>query len=275
MTDHTPIPSRQAVLPPISDPTVHAEIDRLARRYLNAGGIAMELMNAIGGKAEGLLERLPAPVRARMDRITHSALNRAFDAASRSRGMLSNRGDWFNRALSTASGAAGGVAGIAGATIEMPITVTLLLRAIMDIAAEHGFDPDSDLARREALHVFASAGPLVDDEGADLGMLAARMTITGQTVQTLIGRVAPRLSASLAQKLAAQAVPLFGAVAGAAINYNFTRYYQEIARVQFGLLRLSQETGLPREALIEALLLRMDQIRPGTARKTIGKHAPR
>ena len=37
-----------------------------------------------------------------------------------------------------------GLAGFAGATVELPVTITLLLRAIMDIAAEHGFDPDSD-----------------------------------------------------------------------------------------------------------------------------------
>lgn len=63
-------------------------------------------------------------------------------------------------------------------------------------------------------------------------------------------------------KLAAQTVPVLGAVAGATINYHFTRYYREIARVHFGLLRLSQETGIPREALIEALELRMNQLRP-------------
>ena len=124
-------------------------------------------------------------------------------------------------------------------------------------------EKEAELARREALQVFASAGPLSEDEGADLGLLTARMTITGHTVQALIARVAPRLSASMAQKLAAQAVPVLGAVAGATINYHFTRYYQEIARVHFGLLRLSQETGIPREALIEALELRMNQLRPG------------
>ncbi|MTH79525.1 EcsC family protein [Paracoccus aestuariivivens] len=269
MTDSSPVPITQAILPPITDPTVHAEIDRLARRYLNAGGIGMEMLNAIGGKAEGMIERLPTPIRSRMDRITYGALNRAFDAASHSRGLLTERGDWFNRMLSTTSGAVGGFAGIAGATLELPVTVTLLLRAIMDIAAEHGFDPDSELARREALNVFAAAGPLASDEGADLGLLAARLTISGQTVQTLIARVAPKLSTSLAQKFAAQTLPILGAVAGAAINYSFTRYYQEIARVNFGLLRMSQETGLPREAVVEALLMRMEQIRPGSTGKQL------
>ena len=263
MTEQSQISPRQSILPPITDPTVHAEIDRLARRYLAAAGIAMELLNSIGGKAEGLLEKLPAPVRGRMDKLTLAALNRAFDAASRSRGVLRDRGDMFNRLLSTTSGAVGGLAGIGGAMLELPVTVMLLLRAIMDIAAEHGLDPDSDEARRAALQVIATAGPLSDDDGADLGLLTARMTITGQTVQALIARVAPRLSASMAQKLAAQTVPVLGAVAGATINYHFTRYYQEIARVHFGLLRLSQETGIPREALIEALEIRMNQLRPG------------
>lgn len=269
MTENTAIPTRQTVLPPINDPTVHAEIDRLARRYLAAGGIGMEILTAIGGKAEGLLERLPQGIRARTDRITLAALNSAFDAASRTRGVLSDRGDRFNRLLSTTSGALGGLAGIGGAMLELPVTVTLLLRAIMDIAAEHGFDPNADPTRREALQVFAAAGPLSGDDGADLGLIAARMTITGQTLQALIARVAPRLSVSLAQKLAAQAVPVLGALAGAAINYNFTRYYQELARVHFGLLRLSQETGIPREALIEALELRMIQLRPGAAARKL------
>lgn len=261
MSANTAIDKIQAVLPPISDPTVHAEIDRLARRYLNAGGLGMEILNLVGGKAEGLIERLPAPVRGRIDHITTAGLNSAFHAAARSRRVLGDRGDWFNRLLSTASGAVGGLAGLPGAMLELPVTITLLLRAILDIAAEHGLDPASDDVRMEALRVFASAGPLSDDDGSDLGLLAARMTLTGATVQGLIARVAPKLSASMAQKLAAQATPLIGAAAGAAINYNFARYYQELARVNFGLRRLANEAGIPREALVEAMEIRMRQLR--------------
>lgn len=58
-------------------------------------------------------------------------------------GVLRDRGDMFNRLLSTTSGAVGGLAGIGGAMLELPVTITLLLRAIMDIAAEHGRDPDA------------------------------------------------------------------------------------------------------------------------------------
>ncbi len=251
---------QQVVLPPISDPGVHAQIDRLARRYLDAGGLGMEVMGIVGNGAENLVEKLPAFVRDRMDRITRSALNRAFSAASGSRRVLRDRGDWFNRMASTVSGAAGGVAGFAGAMVELPFTVTLLLRAMLDIASEHGLDPDSDEVRMECLRIFAAAGPMAEDDGTDLGLLAARMSVTGQTVQGLISRVAPRLSISLGQKMAAQAAPVFGAVVGASINYTFTRYYQELARVHFGILRLSQETGLPKEALVESLRLAIDRL---------------
>lgn len=265
------ITPRQAILPPIDDPSVHLQIDRLARRYLAASGLGMEILATIGGSAQGLIERLPRFVRSRLDGLTLAALNRAFAAATRTRRYVRDRGDWFNRLASTVSGAAGGVAGLPGAMIELPVTVTMLLRAILDIAEEHGLDPDSDEVRIEALRVFAAAGPMSEDDGTDLGLLAAKLSITGQTVQGIIARIAPRLAAVLGQKLAAQATPVFGALAGASINYTFARYYQEIARVHFGVLRLSQETGLPREALTEALRLRIEQLQDDRIERRVRK----
>lgn len=40
----------QVVLPPITDPTVHKQIDRLAQRYVDAGGLGMEILSMIGAK---------------------------------------------------------------------------------------------------------------------------------------------------------------------------------------------------------------------------------
>ncbi|MCG6112074.1 MAG: EcsC family protein [Paracoccus sp.] len=253
---------KDLVLPPITDPGVHAQINRLARRYLDAGGLGMQILTRIGNTAEGLVERLPGFVRSRLDSVTRAALTRAFGAASRSRKVVRDRGDWFNRMASTVTGAAGGVGGFAGALVELPFTVTLLLRAMLDIATEHGLDPDSEEVQMECLRIFAAAGPMAEDDSTDLGLLAARLSVTGQTVQGLVSKVAPRLSVSLGQKMAAQAAPVFGAVVGASINYTFARYYQELARVHFGVMRLSQETGLPREALIEALRLSIQRQAP-------------
>ena len=72
-----------------------------------------------------------------------------------------------------------------------------------------------------------------------------------------MARVAPRLATALGQKLAAQAVPLLGAVAGASINYTFVRYYQQIAHVHFGLRRLAIDADLSHDILVEKLAQRM------------------
>ena len=68
---------------------------------------------------------------------------------------------------------------------------------------------------------------------------------------------APKLAAALGKKLAAQTVPVIGAAAGAAANLAFTRYYQEIAHVSFGLKALARDTGQPEALLTDALRSRM------------------
>lgn len=232
---------------------IEAEIAALARRYRAASGPGVQLLNLVGGQTENLLERLPDPVKEGLEGATARALQIAFEAAARSRGTLPDGNDWLNRAVTTAMGAAGGFGGLPGALAELPVTTTVLLRAIQGIAADHGFDPGEPDVRAGCIEVFAAAGPLSGDDGADLGFLAARVTLTGQTVQALIARVAPRLAQVLGQKLAAQAVPVLGALAGAATNYTYTSYYQEMARVSFGLRRLSDDRNASHADLVAAL----------------------
>lgn len=73
----------------------------------------------------------------------------------------------------------------------------------------------------------------------------------------MIAAVAPKLATVLGQKLAAQTVPLLGAVAGATTNYLFTSYYQEIAQVHFGLRRLAIDADIPEAELVTRLNQRM------------------
>lgn len=241
----------------IDPPVPHLIDDRLealSRRMRAASGPAMQLLSLLGGQAEGLIARLPDPARQGLETATVTALETAFDAASLSRrGRMPDTGDWLTRAMTMGSGAVGGFGGLTSALAELPITTTVLLRAIQGIAAEHGLDPDSPEGRAACLQVFAAAGPLAGDDGTDLSFVTLRLTVTGATIHGLIARVAPQLSLALGQKLAAQAVPVLGAAAGAATNYIFTSYYQDMARVQFGLMQLARETGTPLEALTDRL----------------------
>lgn len=232
------------------DKSVESELTALARRHKAAGGVGLQVLNFVGGQAENLLERLPDGVKSRLEEATTRALQVAMRAAAQSRGVVPDQKGWLNTALTTAMGAAGGAGGLPSALAELPVTTTVLLRAIQGISAEYGFDPNDPDVQKECLLVFGSAGPLADDDGADMAFLSARVTLTGTTVHTLIARIAPRLATVLGQKLATQAIPIIGAAAGAATNYAYTSYYQEMAHVHFGLRRLAQTTGRPREALI-------------------------
>ncbi len=238
-------------------PDVEEEIRAFARTYNAASGPGMQVLNLLGGQAENLLERLPASMRDGLGEATERALVIAFDAAQSSRQRVPDQAPWLNTAVATAMGAAGGFGGLPTALVELPVTTTVLLRTIQGAAVEQGFDPQTESVRFDCLRVFGSAGPLAHDDGADLGFLSVRLALTGGAMQKMIATVAPRLGAALGQKLAAQTVPVLGAVAGAATNYAFTSYYQNMAHVHFGLRRLSIDADVPHEELVMRLAAEM------------------
>lgn len=231
---------------------VDAELDLLVRRYKGAGGLGVEVLNLIGAQADGLVERLPKPVQDRLEGATELALKQAMRAAHGSRSIVSTDSTgWLSRAAATALGAAGGVGGLPSALAELPITTAILLRAIQDVAVTYDFDANSENVQFDCIQVFAAAGPMSHDDGSDLAFLSARMALTSGGVTKMAAWVAPRLAPVLGQKLAAQAVPVLGAAAGAATNYAFTRYYSEIAHVHFGLRKLAIDADVEHIALVE------------------------
>jgi hypothetical protein len=228
-------------------------IAQLARRHRAAGGVGLQVLNMIGGRAENLMERLPDQVKLGLEDATERALRVAMQAAKQSRGVVPDQKSWLNTAVTTAMGAAGGAGGLPTAMAELPVTTTVLLRAIQGVAVEQGFDPNDPAVLADCLTVFASAGPLADDDGANMAFLSTRVTLTGAAVHGIMKSVAPRLATVLGQKLAAQTVPVLGAAAGAATNYAYTSYYQEMAHVHFGLRRLALDSGTSETLLVEEL----------------------
>ena len=238
---------------------VDAEIEALARRYAKAGGIGIDLLNSLGAQADGLLQRLPQKAQDGLQDATVAALNHAMTAAHKSRDMVPDQAGWLNSGVSAAMGAVGGIGGLPTALAELPVTTTLLLRVINGVAAEHGFDTSEENVRFDCVHVFTAAGPLDHDDSVEIAFLSARMALSGTAMQAIIARVAPRLATVLGQKLAAQAVPVLGAVAGAATNYAYTSYYTDMAHVHFGLHRLAIDADVSREVLVDRLRQRMNK----------------
>ena len=218
------------------------QIAELARAYARANGPVMALVNRMGGGIEGQINRLPPRLRAELERATIAALTAAHGLAG-----VAEQGPDLGRRGSTlaalATGAAGGAGGLASSIAELPLTITVILHAIRREATLAGFDPKEPGIRAACLEVFAAGSPLQSDDGANSAFLSARLTITGPAIQKIIATVAPRLAAAMGQKLAAQMVPLLGAVSGAALNAAYLGYYREMARIRFALMRLAEQYG--------------------------------
>lgn len=225
------------------------EIAALAQRFKRANGPLMKLVNLAGSSLEGLLAKIPAEYQAYIETVVSQALEASYGLASKTPEMGSRSG----MAAVLASGAAGGAGGLATAIAELPVTVTLILKAIRAEARAAGFDPDVDWVRAECLRVFGAGTPLAADDGVNTSFLTARLAVSGQAIQGIIAKIAPKLATALGPKLVAQSVPALGAISGATLNGAFLGYYREIARIRFTLLKLSEEHGT--EAVLEAFRL--------------------
>ena len=229
-------------LPALPGPDLDVEITALAYAYGRANGPFLKLVNRFGGGVEAQMNRLPDTVRTELERAVRRALEAAHGLAAVGRRApdLGPRGSTY---AAIATGALGGAAGLAGSLVELPVTITVMLHAIRAQAQEAGYDPDDPAVRLACLEVFSAGSPLQSDDGVNTAFLSARLAVSGGTLQKALAVVVPRLAAVFGQKLAAQAVPVLGAVSGAALNAAFLNYYREVARIRFRLMRLSQVHG--------------------------------
>jgi len=225
-------------LPALPSPDPGAEIAVLAARQSRAHGPLMRIINKFGGQIEGQMAHLPDGVRPQIERVTTDALTRAVTLADRGRNAP-NFGPRGAPALVALTGAVGGAGGIITALAELPITITVILHAILRAAEDEGFDTTLPEVRAEALRVLMAGGPLDDDDGINTSFIGARMTLTGPALHKLLAKIVPRFAAVLGQKLAAQTVPVLGALTGAGLNAAFLTHYRELAHIRFGLLRLT------------------------------------
>jgi len=218
----------------------------LARRARKVNGPVMSGLIGLGGQAERWMGGLPKPVRTAVDGMARGLLERLYLGAGQARLVLPDTGGHGHRLAAMASGAAGGSAGLASAVVELPATVMVMFAAMQREAANAGFDPDAPEVRLACLDIFGSGRPGPGDDGINSTFLGARLSLNAASLQAVIARVLPAFSAMLGKSLAGKAVPVIGAVAGAGLNYAFTDYYQDVARVRFGLMRLAEDHGRDR-----------------------------
>ncbi len=128
---------------------------------------------------------------------------------------------------------------------DIPFTTTTILRTIAEVARDSGEDIESEGTKRACLEVLAFGGPSDNDDETEIGYWVTRVGMNHLALNLLMKSAAGRFGLVLSEKFLAQAVPVAGAVAGGALNYAFTDYYQNMAQVHFCLRALDRRTGQP------------------------------
>ncbi len=243
-------------------PTIQTELDPVARAELETAlaslrGRAGVLVRAadwlgrfMGNAGQAAFVRLGmSPVfRNRFGWLAEAALSRAYDVAR----LGVDTGDRLpGTPLVVASGAVSGLAGLAGFLPDATLTTLVILRDVARIARQNGEDLASDEARAACLEVFGLRGPEGEEE---IGYFSARLLLHGQPVARVVTQVASRYGLVLGEKLTAQAVPIAGAIAGAALNGAFLAHYRALAQAHFTVRRLERQHGSERVRLAAAEL---------------------
>jgi len=236
---------------------------RSAAAALEHPGLAARLTNMVGKPIELIGYALPASASQAITAATSKALEMALEVALRSMHQAPRAGSQrLHKALAVASGAAGGAFGLATLPIELPLSTIIMLRSIAEIARSEGEDLSDPEAALSCVQVFALGGRPGSADASESGYFAVRGMLAKSVTQAarfvvergaveeggpvlvrFITQVASRFGLVVTQKLAAQAIPLVGALGGASVNYAFIQHFQEVARGHFTVRRLERAYG--------------------------------
>jgi hypothetical protein len=236
-----------------------------AKVLLENPGLAARLSATLGSPLEKGMAMLPARFQTTVHKASEAAMMKALDVAVKSLdggsvGRLSR--DRAHKFAAATSGAVGGAFGLFALSVELPISTTIMLRSIADIAKSEGENISHIDTRLACLTVFALGGQAKSDDAAESGYFAARMAMSAAVSEAtkhlaekgfskagapalvrLVSMIASRFGIVVSEKAAAQAIPIVGALSGALINTLFIEHFQNMARGHFMVRRLEKIHG--------------------------------
>ncbi len=242
------------------------DLEKLEAAYytLEHPSLAVRLSNVVGTPIEIAYHLLPKKWYRRIHHAAEKGISKALRTAvstMRRDHELSAHEAYF-KVLAAGSGGAGGFFGLPGLLLELPVTTTLMLRGIAEIARDEGedvFDPETQLA---CVECFALGGKTEMDDAADTGYYGVRLALSaymtaamadvaahgftadsGPIVMKLINAIASRFGIAISQRAAVQLMPIVGAVSGGALNAIFMHHFQHLARAHFTVRRLERKYG--------------------------------
>lgn len=241
-----------------------------AVKLLENPSFGAKVADIIGTPIEKAIALLPNKAQELIGKATQKAILAALKVATKtmdhhdpkSGEAAPESSDWWHIGSVAATGAAGGFFGAWGLVVEVPVTTTIMMRSIADIARSENADLSDLEVQLECVKVLALGGRSSSDDGTDVGYFIAREALARATAEAaahiakngiekegapalvrLIIAIAERYSINITEKAAAQAVPVIGAAGGAIINTVFMDHFQDMARGHFTVLRLEKELG--------------------------------
>lgn len=221
--------------------------------------------DVIGSPVEKAVALLPAKAATAIGNAAEKAIFASLEVAMKTMDVAETglpASNWWHKGASAVSGGIGGFFGILALAVELPISTTIMMRSIADVARSEGADLTRADVKLECVKVLALGGPTRSDDGADIGYFASREMLAKVTAEAaayiaqhglesegapalvrLILAIAERYSVNVTEKVAAQAVPVIGAAGGALINTLFMDHFQDVARGHFVIRRLEQRYG--------------------------------
>ena len=236
---------------------------RRAVACLEGASFAQRLTDAVGRPVGMLGRTMPRPARRMVAHASETALRGALKLALRTLDLNApaKPANRAHKLAAAASGAIGGALGLAALPMELPISTTILLRSIAEIAREEGEDlaaPEAAFACVEVFALGGQAGETAFESGyftvraalaksvSDSARFVASEGVAAQSapvIARLISQIAARFGVVVSEKLVAQSAPVLGAIGGAAVNVAFADHFQNLARGHFIVRRLERKHG--------------------------------
>ncbi|MGA2175125.1 MAG: EcsC family protein [Verrucomicrobiota bacterium] len=248
--------------PPIIGPLEKSELRELARAkaLLENPRLAIRLANTVGSPLEKGFALLPKGWNKAVNKAAHAALMKALTVALATLGRRKRPGsrELFHKVMAGASGGIGGAFGLAALPVELPLSTTIMLRSIADIARSEGHDLSRIEIKLACLEVFAFGGKETAGSAYWATRAALSQTISeaaaylaqkgavresAPAIARLIAQIAARFGVVVSEEVAAKAVPILGAAGGGIINVIFTAHFQDMARGHFIVMRLEAAHG--------------------------------
>jgi hypothetical protein len=236
---------------------------RRAVRYLERPSFAARLTSMVGKPVDLVGKSIPKSASRAIAAATAKSLQVALKIALTTiRNEPQESSLLLHKVLAIASGATGGALGLSSLPIEVPVSTIIMLRSILDIARSEGENLRNPEAVLACIEVFGLGGRTEADDAADMGYFVVRGLLARSVTEAarfiaergvveegapalvrLIAQVTTRFGVVITQKAAAQAIPVIGALGGAAVNYAFVEHFQAVARGHFTVRRLERSYG--------------------------------